>query len=95
MESANQCVARRIETDGQLDENKIKEETDMAFIQEMTKAIIKATGKIWSFATTMALITVLASFVFFALTIAMPDNVLKALDIAMGLLKEVGIVGTG
>ena len=95
MASANQCVARRIETDGQLDENKIKEETDMVFIKNAAKAMVKAIGKVWSFATIMALIATLAAFVIFIITIAMPENVSRALEIVKSFLTEVGIVGSG
>ena len=67
----------------------------MVYLKKAIQAMSKAIEKVWSFATKMAFITVIASFVFFALAIAMPDNFMKATEIAMGLLKEVGIVGTG
>ena len=67
----------------------------MAFFQNAAKVMIKAIGKVWSFATTMALITALATFVFFTLAIAMPNNVAKAIEIVKCCVTEVEIVGTG
>lgn len=63
----------------------------MAFIQAMLKAI----GKVWSFASKMAMIIAFAMFVIFILTVAMPDNVARAIDITKCWMTEVGIVGSG
>ena len=67
----------------------------MVFIKNAAKAMVKAIGKVWSFATIMALIATLAAFVIFIITIAMPENVSRALEIVKSFLTEVGIVGSG
>lgn len=72
-------------------ETKEKQEGKMAFL----KAMLNAIGKIWSFATKAIGFTVVVTIALFVLTVFMPDNVLKALDIVRNLLMEVGIVGFG
>lgn len=64
----------------------------MKLIQLMAKAI----GEIWSFATKAILIALIAAFVFFAVTVMFPDNVMQAIEIVKGLLQGGGaIVGSG
>ena len=63
----------------------------MAFIQ----IVLKAIGKIWSFVSVAFLVAVLIAFIFFLLTVFMPDAILRAIDIIKTLLTEVGIVGFG
>ena len=63
----------------------------MAFFKVMCSAI----SKLWSFVTKSICIAFLAVFTVLILAIAMPDNVIKVIDIVKNLFMEVGIVGFG
>lgn len=67
----------------------------MGFMTTVAKVIVKAIGNVWSFATIMAFITALATFILFTLTIVMPENVAKAIEIIKSLGTEVEIVASG
>jgi predicted MFS family arabinose efflux permease len=55
----------------------------MKFFSIIGKAIAKA----WGFCTTIFKICLIASIVMFILTIFMPDNVMKAIEIVRGLIS--------
>lgn len=48
-----------------------------------------AIGKVWSFITTIILITFLSALVFFGLTVFMPEQVLGAIEIVTNLINKV------
>ena len=48
--------------------------------------LLKAIGKLWKFATNTITICLIASIVLFGLSILMPDNALKAVEIIKGLI---------
>lgn len=55
-------------------------------IKSFLRVIVKAIGKIWNFATRILSVAVIAAFIFAILTIFMPDNVLRAVEIFKGLI---------
>ena len=57
----------------------------MKFLEIISGAI----GKVWSFITTLILITFLSALVFFGLTVFMPEQVLNAIEIVTNLISKV------
>ena len=58
----------------------------MAVLQIITKAI----GKVWSFVTKALLIAVIIAFVFFVAMVIIPDDVLNAIELIKGLIRQGG-----
>ena len=72
-------------------DTKEKKEGNVAFL----KVMVNAVSKLWSFMTKTLGIVFIAAFTLLILAIAMPDNVIKVIDIVRNLFMEVGIVGFG
>lgn len=53
---------------------------------KLIEIIASAIGKIWSLCSIILVIALLAGIIIFGLTVFMPDNVLRAIDIIKGLI---------
>lgn len=55
----------------------------MKFLEIIASAI----GRVWSFATTIILISFISAIVFFGFTVFMPEQIINAVNIFKNLLK--------